>query len=81
MSAMCVAGCTKQTNVQLSTHNIHSVPPTHRITVSNLILEYILSNAAAVRGFAPYLALLCNQDSSYFLINWNIGPGYILDFW
>ncbi|MEW5304712.1 MAG: hypothetical protein WDW36_007304 [Sanguina aurantia] len=51
------------------------------ITVSNLILEYILSNAAAVRGFAPYLALLCNQDSSYFLINWNIGPGYILDFW
>ncbi|MEW5318521.1 MAG: hypothetical protein WDW38_009737 [Sanguina aurantia] len=51
------------------------------ITVSNLILEYVLSNAAAVRGFAPYLALLCNQDSSFFLINWNVGPGYIIDFW
>lgn len=51
------------------------------ITVSNLILEYVLANAAAVRGFAPYLALLCNKDSQYFLYTWNTGPGYLMDWW
>lgn len=48
------------------------------VTVSNLILEYILANAAAVRGFAPYLAVLFNKPSNFFLRNWN---GYILDGW
>ncbi|KAJ9514573.1 hypothetical protein QJQ45_016310, partial [Haematococcus lacustris] len=46
------------------------------VTVSNLILEYILANAAVARGFAPYLALLFNKPSSYFIRSWN---GYRLD--
>ncbi|KAL6759517.1 amino acid permease-domain-containing protein [Haematococcus lacustris] len=48
------------------------------VTVSNLILEYILANAAVARGFAPYLALLFNKPSSYFIRSWN---GYRLDGW
>ncbi|GFH30569.1 AA_permease_C domain-containing protein [Haematococcus lacustris] len=46
------------------------------LTVSNLILEYILSNAAAIRGFAPYLAILFNRPSTFFIKSWN---GYQLD--
>ncbi|KAJ9514584.1 hypothetical protein QJQ45_016315 [Haematococcus lacustris] len=48
------------------------------VTVSNLILEYILSNAAAIRGFAPYLAILFNRPSTFFIKSWN---GYQLDGW
>ncbi|WIA23368.1 hypothetical protein OEZ85_000131 [Tetradesmus obliquus] len=31
------------------------------ITVANLILEYILANAAVIRGFSPYFAMLINK--------------------
>jgi hypothetical protein len=30
-----------------------------QIVTSNLILEYVLANAAAARGFAPYFAGKC----------------------
>ncbi len=35
-----------------------------------------MANAAAVRGFSPYLALLCNKPANYFIKSWN---GYKLD--
>ncbi len=38
--------------------------------------EYIMANAATVRGFSPYLAMLFNKPSNYFLHTWN---GYTLD--
>ncbi|GFH25756.1 cationic amino acid transporter, partial [Haematococcus lacustris] len=40
------------------------------ITVSNLLFEYILSNAAVARGFSPYLARLFNRPSKYFYRNY-----------
>ncbi len=56
----------------------------HRTVWSNAVRvflrpqEYILANAAAVRGFAPYLAILCNKPSDFFLHSWN---GYTIDGW
>lgn len=47
-----------------------------RITVANLIFEYILANAAAIRGFAPYFAMLINQPASKFITPF---MGYNLD--
>ncbi len=38
--------------------------------------QYILANAAAVRGFAPYMALLFNKPTNFFLKPWN---GYLID--
>jgi APA family basic amino acid/polyamine antiporter len=46
--------------------------------VANLILEYILANAAAIRGFAPYFSMLVNQPSDRFITPW---MGYNLDWW
>uniref|UniRef100_A0A383V9I1 Cationic amino acid transporter C-terminal domain-containing protein n=1 Tax=Tetradesmus obliquus TaxID=3088 RepID=A0A383V9I1_TETOB len=48
------------------------------VTVANLILEYILANAAAIRGFAPYFAMLVNQPADKFITPWQ---GYNLDWW
>jgi APA family basic amino acid/polyamine antiporter len=45
--------------------------------VANLVLEYVLSNAAVVRGFSPYFALLVGKaDPNFFLVPWR---GYLLD--
>ena len=47
--------------------------------MANLIFEYVLSNAAVVRGFAPYFALLLNkEDQNFFLMPWR---GYLLDWY
>lgn len=53
------------------------------ITVANLILEYILANAAAIRGFSPYFAMLVNKDSKFFILPWTspMGTTYALDWW
>ncbi|KAJ9511687.1 hypothetical protein QJQ45_017993, partial [Haematococcus lacustris] len=48
------------------------------ITVSNLLFEYILSNAAVARGFSPYLARLFNRPSKYFYRNYK---SHIMDGW
>eukprot|EP00877_Chromochloris_zofingiensis_P004700 jgi/Chrzof1/14230/Cz08g30120.t1 len=45
------------------------------ITVTNLIFEYILSNAAAVRGFSPYFAALCDKDPGFFITPWDAPLG------
>lgn len=52
-----------------------------RITVANLILEYILANAAAIRGFAPYFAMLVNKPSDFFITPYTApyGMTYQLD--
>eukprot|EP00775_Hariotina_reticulata_P001934 gene1934-2264_t len=36
------------------------------ITVANLIFEYILANAAIIRGLSPYVAMLFNVDKAIF---------------
>lgn len=53
------------------------------ITVANMILEYILSGSAAIRGFAPYFAALVGKPHDYFLITWTSPTGmeYHLDWW
>jgi len=48
------------------------------ITVTNLIFEYVLANAAVIRGFAPYFGSLCNQGPDFFLYEWK---GNIIDWW
>jgi APA family basic amino acid/polyamine antiporter len=52
-----------------------------RITVANLILEYILANAAAIRGFSPYFAMLVNKPSDFFIMPYTsaFGTTYNLD--
>jgi hypothetical protein len=48
-----------------------------RVTVANLILEYILANAAVVRGYVPYFALLVGRSNPQdLLVPWR---GYQLD--
>lgn len=39
------------------------------ITVSNLLLEYLLSSAAVARGFTSYFATLCGLSSDAFTVN------------
>ncbi|GBF96644.1 cationic amino acid transporter [Raphidocelis subcapitata] len=52
------------------------------LTVSNLIFEYILANAAAVRGFSPYFASLTNKPEAFYIHNWNSPSGPLqLDWW
>jgi hypothetical protein len=46
--------------------------------VANLMLEYVLANAAVARSFAGYFANLIGKESSYFIIPY---MGYDLDFW
>lgn len=48
------------------------------ITVTNLIFEYVLANAAVIRGFAPYFGSLINKGSDFFLYEWK---GYEIDWW
>ena len=50
-------------------------------TVANLVLEYILANAAAIRGFAPYLSMLTNQPPGFFVTPYTAAHGtlYNLD--
>jgi amino acid transporter len=50
----------------------------NRIVVANLMLEYVLANAAVARSFAGYFANLIGKESSYFIIPYR---GYDLDFW
>lgn len=59
--------------------SLHSSPP--RITVANLILEYILANAAAIRGFAPYFSMLVNKPADFFITPYTApyGTSYNLD--
>jgi hypothetical protein len=52
----------------------------HRITVMNLILEYVLANAAVARSFSGYFANLIGKDSLFFIITPN-GTDLALDFW
>lgn len=63
------------------THNAHAMHTTRRITVANLILEYMLANAAAIRGFAPYFSMLVNQPATRFVTPWTspAGTSYNLD--
>jgi hypothetical protein len=51
------------------------------VTVANLVLEYILANAAAIRGFAPYLSMLTNQAPDRFITPYTAayGTSYNLD--
>lgn len=51
--------------------------------MANLILEYILANAAAIRGFAPYFAMLVNKPSDFFILPYTApyGTTYQLDWW
>lgn len=51
--------------------------------MANLILEYILANAAAIRGFAPYFSMLVNKPADYFITPWTspLGTSYNLDWW
>mmetsp|Transcript_1343 Transcript_1343/g.2143 ORF Transcript_1343/g.2143 Transcript_1343/m.2143 type:complete len:645 (+) Transcript_1343:109-2043(+) len=56
------------------------------IVVANLILSYILANAAVARSFAPYLALLFNKPVDFFIKFWaqSGAPGhggYFIDGW
>jgi hypothetical protein len=51
--------------------------PACGVTVANLILEYILANAAVVRGYVPYFALLVGRSNPQeLLVSWR---GYQLD--
>lgn len=56
-------------------------PSACRITVANLILEYILANAAAIRGFAPYFSMLVNKPADFFITPYTApyGTTYNLD--
>ncbi|BDA47291.1 Cationic amino acid transporter 1 [Coccomyxa sp. Obi] len=49
------------------------------ITVANLILEYVLANAAVARSFSGYFANLIGKDSSFFAVTPN--DSLNLDFW
>lgn len=60
---------------QLPEHALVIIALCCRITVTNLIFEYILSNAAAVRGFSPYFAALCDKDPGFFITPWDAPLG------
>ncbi|GFR47301.1 hypothetical protein Agub_g8988 [Astrephomene gubernaculifera] len=52
------------------------------VVTSNLLFEYILADAAVIRGFAPYFAVLIGKDSSYFLYDhYMLGEWYTMDWW
>lgn len=53
------------------------------IVVMNLIMEYVLANAAVMRGFSGYLARLLGLNrTDYFVTTW-VAPNktYLLDWW
>lgn len=47
------------------------------ITSSNLLMNYILANAAVARAFLPYFSTLCDQGPDFLYV---ISGGYRLDF-
>ncbi|KAG2495204.1 hypothetical protein HYH03_006810 [Edaphochlamys debaryana] len=50
------------------------------VVTSNLLFEYILADAALVRSFAPYFAVLLGLDYDYFLYDTTMGgTTYTLD--
>ncbi|KAG2495202.1 hypothetical protein HYH03_006808 [Edaphochlamys debaryana] len=52
------------------------------VVTSNLLFEYILADAAVIRGFAPYFAVLIGLDSDYFLYETTMGgKTYTVDWW
>lgn len=53
------------------------------LAVANLIFEYILANAAAIRGFSPYFAALTNKTEDFYIHFWTApnGSEYHLDWW
>ena len=51
----------------------------YRLTVANLILEYVLANAAVARSFSGYFANLIGKDSTFFAVTPN--DSLNLDFW
>jgi amino acid transporter len=54
-----------------------------RIVVMNLIMEYVLANAAVCRAFSGYFAsLLGFTDTLYFITVWkSLDQTYFLDWW
>ncbi|GLI69367.1 hypothetical protein VaNZ11_013943 [Volvox africanus] len=52
------------------------------VVVSNLLFEYILADAAVIRGFAPYFAILLDKPSGFFVYDWTFGgTTYTIDWW
>lgn len=53
------------------------------LAVANLIFEYILANAAAIRGFSPYFAALTNKPEDFYIHHWDApgGNSFQLDWW
>ncbi|KAI8474786.1 MAG: cationic amino acid transporter [Monoraphidium minutum] len=53
------------------------------LAVANLIFEYILANAAAIRGFSPYFAALTNKPETFYIHFWSAPSGAVfkLDWW
>ena len=53
------------------------------ITVSNVVFETILSNAAAARGFSPYFAALIGKEPTFFIMPVTMpnGAAVDLDWW
>ncbi|GLC61629.1 hypothetical protein PLESTB_001784700 [Pleodorina starrii] len=52
------------------------------VVVSNLLFEYILADAAVIRGFSPYFAVLLNLPGDFFLYNYTAGgTTYTIDWW
>ncbi|EFJ49983.1 hypothetical protein VOLCADRAFT_89329 [Volvox carteri f. nagariensis] len=62
-------------------HNMTAMD-TRRVVVSNLLFEYILADAAVIRGFSPYFAVLIGKDSGYFRYTTVLrGKAYVMDWW
>ncbi|PNW80768.1 hypothetical protein CHLRE_07g329050v5 [Chlamydomonas reinhardtii] len=52
------------------------------VVTSNLIFEYILADAAVIRGFAPYFATLIGKDPDFFVYTTVTGgKTYVMDWW
>ena len=50
--------------------------------MANLILEYVLANAAVARSFSGYFANLIGKDSGFFAVTPTVhGQSLNLDFW
>ncbi|PNH11561.1 Cationic amino acid transporter 1 [Tetrabaena socialis] len=52
------------------------------VVTSNLLFEYILADAAVIRGFAPYFAVLIGKETNFFLYDHVAGgKTYTMDWW
>jgi hypothetical protein len=47
-----------------------------RVVTSNLIFEYILADAAVIRGFAPYFASTCGRARGHACMHACVGAGW-----